>query len=125
MPENLQKHCALSTRALAELEHDRRAAQSNDTPDKHWAINITDPRVNVCQGKHCDLNLCEQNHCDWNAMTNTINPTVDDSSKSVPVSKKVNSLNKVHSSKAVNSSTTADSLNLAVNTTDTVVVSAK
>ncbi|KAG0579921.1 hypothetical protein KC19_4G134800 [Ceratodon purpureus] len=121
MPENLQKHCALSTRALAELEHDRRAAQSNDTPDKHWAINITDPRVNVCQGKHCDLNLCEQNHCDWNAMTNTINPTVDDSSKSVPLSKKVNSLNKVHSSKAVNSSTTADSLNLTVNTTDTVV----
>jgi hypothetical protein len=75
MPENLQQHCALSSQAKADLEYDRTVAQSNDMPGGHWAINITDPRVGVCQGGHCDWNLCQQSHCDWNAMQKkTISP---------------------------------------------------
>ncbi|KAG0591973.1 hypothetical protein KC19_1G215400 [Ceratodon purpureus] len=58
MPGNLQKHCALSTGTKAFLEHNRRKAKAAGFADQHWAINITDPR----------LNLCQESHCDWNAL---------------------------------------------------------
>lgn len=58
MPENLQKQCGLSTATKAYLEHNRRKAEAAAFPDKHYAINITDPRLNVCQ----------ENHCDWNGL---------------------------------------------------------
>nr|PNR58003.1 hypothetical protein PHYPA_004998 [Physcomitrium patens] len=70
LPENLQKFCSLSTGTKAYLEHNRRVAEAAALEDKHWAITITDPRLNVCL----------ENHCDWNALLSYWDKTVNSSS---------------------------------------------
>lgn len=70
LPENLQKHCALSTGTKAYLEHNRRTAEAAALEDKHWAITIKDPRLNVCQ----------EGHCDWKALLSIWDKTVNTTS---------------------------------------------
>ncbi|KAL2620434.1 hypothetical protein R1flu_000639 [Riccia fluitans] len=53
MLEELQQHCLLSTQQKAALELDRRQAEAANYEDQHWRINITDPRLQVCNESFC------------------------------------------------------------------------
>ncbi|KAK4751006.1 hypothetical protein SAY87_004488 [Trapa incisa] len=44
MDAGLHRFCALSTRRRTELEWERRKSRLMNSSDKHWTINITDPR---------------------------------------------------------------------------------
>ncbi|KAL3680617.1 hypothetical protein R1sor_023573 [Riccia sorocarpa] len=56
--DDLQRFCLLSTERKALLEDDRRSAEAENKTDQHWKINITDPR----------LHICNQPNCDWRAL---------------------------------------------------------
>ncbi|KAL2631304.1 hypothetical protein R1flu_015990 [Riccia fluitans] len=53
MLEDLQQHCLLSTKRKAALEWDRRQAEAANYEDQHWKINVTDPRLQVCNQRFC------------------------------------------------------------------------
>lgn len=56
LSEDLKQQCTLSTGKKAFLEHNRQQAEAAGFADKHWTINITDPRITICRDSYCDWN---------------------------------------------------------------------
>ncbi|BFI32676.1 xylan alpha-glucuronosyltransferase [Marchantia polymorpha subsp. ruderalis] len=53
MSPELQQHCMLRTKQKAQLEFTRRQAEAAHFDDEHWKINITDPRLQICNERFC------------------------------------------------------------------------
>ncbi|KAL1290870.1 hypothetical protein HN51_059410 [Arachis hypogaea] len=58
MPEVLQQFCLLPSKQKAQLEWDRRQAETANYTDGHWRLKIKDPR----------LKKCIDNLCHWKSM---------------------------------------------------------